>query len=122
MAAQHGELPLGRVMIGNAFILSIAYLAVGVVVEVLRREVPHRWVSRASAVLDSLPVRVLELVGLLNPVREAYVAQELSGFWLRAIFGMTAVAVIFALALVVGVGTWGAQRAWDARERRRIRR
>lgn len=107
-------------MLGNAFALSILYLAVGVATEVLRMKLPYRWVLQTSLVLDSLPLRVLQLLGLLEPVKDSYVSGELSGFWLRAIFGATAIGVIFAMAAVVGIATWLARRAWEAHASRSI--
>lgn len=107
-------------MLGNAFALSILYLIVGVAIEVLRMKFPYRWVLQTSLVLDSLPLRVLGLLGLLEPAKESYLSGELSGFWLRAIFGATAVGVIFAMAAVVGVATWLARRAWEAHAARSL--
>ena len=115
MVAEEDRIPLGRVMLGTAFLLSIIYLFVGVAIEVLRWKLPYRWVVKTSLVLDSLPMQVLELLGLLEPVKESYVSGALSGFWLRVIFGATAVGVIFALAAFVGLLTWTARRAWEAR-------
>ncbi len=111
--------PLLRIMASNAFLLSILYLVVGLVVEVLRRYRPSRFLMRLSLSLDSLPARALELTGAMRPLSEAYLAGRISEAWIRVIFGATTVVIIFALALVVGMGM-GSLRVWL--ERRAMRK
>jgi hypothetical protein len=96
-------LPLMRIMSGNAFLLSILYLLVGIGVEGARRVWPSILLQRLSLSLDSLPARVLELVGLMQPLRDAYFAGELSESMVRLAFGATTIVIIFLLAVVVGV-------------------
>jgi hypothetical protein len=88
---------------GNAFLLSMLYLLVGLGAEIARRVWPTRFVQRLSLSLDSLPARALELVGWMEPLREAYFAGEVSESMLRLVFGVTTLIIIFLLAVVVGV-------------------
>lgn len=96
-------LPLMRIMGGNAFLLSVIYLLVGIVVEGARRLWPSIFLQRLSLSLDSLPARGLELLGLLQPLRTAYFTGRISEFKLRLVFGLTTIVIIFLLAVVVGV-------------------
>ncbi len=96
-------LPLMRIMGGNAFLLSVLYLLVGIVVEGARRVWPSIFLQRLSLSLDSLPARALELVGLMEPLREAYFAQQIRESVVRLVFGVTTIIIIFLLAVVVGV-------------------
>ena len=96
-------LPLMRIMGGNAFLLSVLYLLVGIVVEGARRVWPSIFLQRLSLSLDSLPARALELVGLMEPLREAYFAQQIRESVVRLVFGVTTIVIIFLLAVVVGV-------------------
>ncbi len=88
---------------GNAFLLSVLYLLVGIGVEGARRLWPTHFLQRLSLSLDSLPARALELVGLMQPLRDAYFAGRVSESLLRLAFGATTIAIIFLLAVVVGV-------------------
>ncbi|MFY1824372.1 hypothetical protein ACN47A_00485 [Myxococcus fulvus] len=91
-----------RIMWGNAFLLSALYLLVGVVVEVALRYFPSLFLQRLSLSLDSLPARALELMGAMEPLRTAYFNGRIPEYAVRLVFGLTTVAVIFLLALVVG--------------------
>jgi len=96
--------PLLDIMLGNAFLLSGVYLSLGLVVEVLRRWFPSERVDTVSLTLDSLPGRVLMLLGVMPKLRELHLYHSLSNGTMRLIFSMTTVGVIFTLALVVGAG------------------
>lgn len=109
---------LFQVMLANAVLLSGMYLAIGLGVEVLLRVYPADWVLTASLVIDSLPARVLDAVGVLPRITEAYAYDRLSGFTLRAIFALTTVTIIFALAVVVGVVTTVTGLLLERRRRR----
>src|SRR5262249_2126605 len=93
-------------MVGNASLLSVIYLASGAAIEALRRIHPSPGLERASLALDSLPARVLELLGALAPLKGAYLDGRLSEVSLRLIFGATVVAVIFAMAVGIGILMW----------------
>jgi hypothetical protein len=94
--------PLLRLVVSNALALAVGYLAVGLVVETIRRIYPARSVLTLSFALDALPARVLSLFGVLEPLREAYISGRLGEAGLRAVFGLTALGVIFFLAAVLG--------------------
>jgi hypothetical protein len=95
--------PLVRLVLGNALTLAAGYLAVGVLVESLRRVYPSRSVLTLSFALDALPAQVLAVCGFLEPLRDAYLQGHVSEAGLRAIFGGTALAVIFSLAALLGL-------------------
>jgi hypothetical protein len=101
--------PLIRIMGSNAFLLSVLYLLVGIGVEVARRLWPSFFLQRLSLSLDSLPARALELVGWMEPLREAYFSGRVSESVLRLVFGATTLVIIFLLAVVVG-GVMGTLR------------
>jgi hypothetical protein len=103
VSAEASARPLVRVVVGNALTLAAVYLGVGVLVESLRRLYPSRSVLTLSFALDALPAQVLSLCGLLDPLREYYLAGRLSEAGLRAIFGVTALAAIFLLATLLGL-------------------
>jgi hypothetical protein len=96
------RVPLLRLMMANAAILSAIYLSVGTAIEVIRRVYPMRWAEHASLAMDALPARVLEICGLLTQLRHFYAQGHLSEFWLRFAFGAVAIGVIFFLGAVVG--------------------
>jgi hypothetical protein len=100
-------------MIGNASLLSVIYLAAGATVETLRRIRPAAWMEWTSRALDSLPARVLDLSGLLIRLKEGYEAGSISELVLRLIFGATVVLVIFAMAVALGSLMWIARRLWS---------
>jgi hypothetical protein len=107
--------PLLRILLGNAFLLSGIYLVVGLALEVLRRIHEMDWMDSVFVVMDRLPARVLMLVGLLPKLREMYIEDQLPGYAVRLVFGLTTVVVIYALAVVVGAGMWTARRLWEWR-------
>ncbi|HVP59533.1 MAG TPA: hypothetical protein VMT11_03150 [Myxococcaceae bacterium] len=94
-----------QVVAGNALALSALYLAIGVVVEALRIQAPSTAVLRVSYALDALPARVLERLGLLGPLKEAYTEGRLSESAVRLMFGATAVGFVFVLALGLAATT-----------------
>jgi hypothetical protein len=103
MSAEPPARPLAQLVVLNALTLAAGYLVVGVLVESLRRVYPSHKVLTLSFALDALPAQVLTLLGLLEPMREAYLSGRLNEAGLRAIFAGTALAVIFLLALVLGL-------------------
>jgi hypothetical protein len=88
-----------QVVAGNALALSALYLAIGVGVEALRVQWPSSGVLRVSYALDALPARILERLGLLAPLKEAYTDGRVSESMVRLVFGGTAVGFVFFLAL-----------------------
>jgi hypothetical protein len=115
MTEEAPRVPLAKMMLGNATLLSFAYVALGLAVETIRRLRPIRWVENFAVALDALPARLLELTGLLAPIHEWYAFGRLSPFWLRVIFGVTTIALIFVMAVLVGSGMWLIRRAFRRR-------
>jgi hypothetical protein len=89
-------------LISNALALSALYLGLGLVLELLRKNFSFRGVEVLISALDALPARILQMVGLLAPLRELYVYGRINEKVLRLAFGLTSVAVIFCVALTVG--------------------
>lgn len=102
--------PLLRVMIANAMLLSGVYALLGLLAELARQYLPSRLSDHAALVIDSLPARALELLGLMGPLRDALFDGRISNFVVRLAFGVTSFAVIFVLALLVGSLTGLARR------------
>ena len=114
-------LPIFRISLSNATVLSVAYLAMAMLVEASRRWFPFRWTDRASLTVEWIPARTLDWLGLYQPVRQAVIDGWLSNFGVRMIFGATSVAAIFVVAIGVGslmwAGRWLIARA-EARRRK----
>lgn len=91
-----------RISLNNATILSLVYLVVAAAAELLRRAEVGRWAERLALTLEAFPARVLAFLGLLEPLRGAYVAGHLSTLGVRVAYALTVVAVIFALGAAVG--------------------
>ena len=109
---------LVRTMAANAFLLSAIYLGVGLLLEGLRRLVDWTWVAVVLRALDGLPARTLQLLGLLGPLRDAYLAGEVREGAVRAIFAVTTLGVILTTAAVVGVAMYLAGLAFGRRAER----
>lgn len=103
MASSPPRYPVLQVMLGNAVLLSIIYLVAGIAFELLLKVHPMKWVETATVVLDSLPARALHVLGLLGPLTEAAAYNRISGFWVRAVFAVTTIGIIFLLAALVAV-------------------
>lgn len=100
-------IPMFRIMFGNATLLSAAYLAIGLLVEIATHVFPESdFVARTSLAVDQVPARTLEALGLMDRIRHAYGHDQLSEISLRLIFSGTTIAIIFVMALVVGAGMW----------------
>lgn len=94
-----------QVVTGNALALSALYLAIGVIVELLRVQTPSAAVMRVSYALDALPARILERLGLFGPLKEAYTDGRIGESTVRLVFGGTAVGFVFVLALALAAMT-----------------
>jgi len=101
------SLPIFRISMSNATVLSVAYLLMAMLIEASRRWFPFRWTDRASLTVEWIPARTLDWVGLYEPIRAAVIDDRLPVFWVRVIFGATSVAAIFVIALAVGALMWG---------------
>lgn len=98
--------PVFRISLTNATLLSALYLFAASVVEIIRRQWNPRWVERISLSLEAFPARTLELFGLFEPMVRLYVHGDLSNTQVRLIYGLTTVLVIFALGAAVGAVMW----------------
>lgn len=94
--------PLLDIIIGNAFLMSALYLGLALFVETLRHIWHNASVYAFARRLDDLPGTVLHLLGVLPYLRELVTEEKLPVWGLRAIFGLTTVLVIFALAFFTG--------------------
>jgi len=104
--APNAPVPVFRISLANASLLSGLYLLVAALVELIRRAWNPRWIDRASFSLEAFPARTLELLGLFEPLRKAWVENELSQFQVRLIYGLTTITVIFTLGALVGALMW----------------
>jgi len=104
------RVPIFRISLTNATVLSGLYLVAAAVIEVVRARWNPHWADRASLAMEAFPARALEVLGLWRPLREAVVAEQLSNFQVRLIFGLTSALMIFAMGLVVGLLMWGLSR------------
>ncbi len=100
------SVPVFKISLTNATILSGLYLAIATLVEVVRQVWNPRWIERVSLSLEAFPARTLELFGLFEPMRRAYAEEQIDGLAVRFIYGLTTVAVIFTLGLLVGGLMW----------------
>jgi len=100
------NVPVLKISVTNASILSGLYLLIAVVVELVRRAWNPRWLERISLSLEAFPARTLELFGLFEPLRRAWVEGRISPLGVRFVYGLTTVAVIFTLGMLVGGAMW----------------
>lgn len=100
------NVPVFKISLTNASILSGLYLFVAVVVELVRRAWNPRWIEQVSLSLEAFPARTLELFGLFEPLRRAWVEDRISQLGVRFIYGFTTIAVIFSLGMAVGAAMW----------------
>ncbi|MFZ5441522.1 MAG: hypothetical protein ACOZQL_16060 [Myxococcota bacterium] len=108
-------IPVFRISLANATLLSGLYLLVAVSVEVIRRVWNPRWVDHLALALEAFPARTLALLGLFEPIRRAFSEQKIGSLEVRLIYGLTTVGVIFTLGLLVGVVMWIIARAASRR-------
>ncbi|MFT3709829.1 MAG: hypothetical protein QM817_19540 [Archangium sp.] len=94
--------PVFKISLTNAALLSTLYLAVASLVEIIRRVWNPRWVDRVSFSLEAFPARTLELFGLFQPLHEAYLKDEISPLGVRFVYGFVTIAIIFTLGGFVG--------------------
>lgn len=106
MTSKSAPTPIFRISLTNAAILSTLYLVVAVLVELARRYSSARWAERISLAFEVFPARTLDLLGLFEPLRGAWLAGHLSDGGVRVLYGATTVGVIFSLGMVVGVVMW----------------
>ncbi|GMU60688.1 MAG: hypothetical protein IT380_03395 [Myxococcales bacterium] len=104
------KVPVFRISLTNATLLSGVYLVGGAAVELARRLWNPRWAERLSLSLEAFPARVLEFLGLFEPLRRAWLEGHLSELQVRLVYGLTTVALIYSLGVAVGGLMWGVAR------------
>ncbi len=100
------NLPVFRISVHNATLLSALYLAIATVLEGIRRIYNPRWAEHACLAMEAFPARALDVVGLLEPIKHAYAWNQISEVQVRLLFGLATIVVIFLLAVLVGSGMW----------------
>lgn len=105
------KVPVFRISLTNATLLSGVYLVAGVLVELVRRTWNPRWAERLSLSLEAFPARMLELLGLFEPLRRAWLDGQLKDVHVRVIYGLTTVLLIYSLGFFVGGAMWLVARA-----------
>lgn len=106
------RVPIFRISLANATLLTGVYLAVAVVVNLVRRQWTPRWAELLAEHLEDFPARTLKLVGLFDPLRQAYLDGQVSHFAVRCAMGLTVAVVIYATALLVGCLMWAVRAVW----------
>ena len=99
-------LPVFRISVQNATLLSALYLAIATALEGIRRVFNPRWAEKACLAMEAFPARAIDVVGLLDPIKHAYAWGNISELEVRLVFGVATVVVIFLLAVIVGSGMW----------------
>jgi hypothetical protein len=106
-----------ELVFGNALALSGVYLALGLGMELVRRFAPRPVFEASVRRMDDLPGTVLHWLGLLPVLRRVIVYEGIGTWTVRVVFGLTTVAVIFALAALTGVLLGGLRWALGARRK-----
>lgn len=86
----------------QAWALSAAYLAAGLVAELLRRGEVKLGTS-AQSFLDALPMFAIHKIGLLDLYLRAVVLGDLSPFWNRVLLSSVTLAIILLQATLTGL-------------------
>ncbi len=109
------RVPVFKISLNNATLLAGLYLVVAIAVELVRRQWNPRWLERVSLSLEAFPARTLELMGLFEPIRSAWVEGRLSQLEVRFIYAGTTVGVIFVLGFAVGLVMWAIAKVTNRR-------
>ncbi len=97
-------MPFFRISLANSALLSAMYLGTAVVLELVRRIFGWHWADVGLKALEAFPMRMLDMVGLNEPLVHAYLSSDIEPWQMRLALGGTTVVVIVLLALVVGAG------------------
>jgi hypothetical protein len=109
------RVPVFQISLTNATVLSGAYLLFASGVELLRRTWNPRWVEHLSLSLEAFPARLLQLLGLFEPLRRAWIEGAITEFQVRLVYGATVVGLIFVMGFVVGLGMGLVARRLEAK-------
>lgn len=107
--------PVLRISIANALLVSGLYLVLALAAELVGRVWNPRWLTPFAQNLEAFPARVLHLLGLLEPLRGAYLEGQLSNFGMRLCYGAVTVAVMMVIGLVIGLVMWLFQKVLSAK-------
>jgi len=110
------KVPVFKISLNNATLLSGMYLVIAAATEVIRRQWNPRWIERVSLSLEAFPSRTLDLLGLFEPLRLSWAHGELSLLQVRMIYAGTTVAIIFALGFGVGAVMWFIAKLGERRQ------
>jgi hypothetical protein len=110
------NLPVFRISVHNATLLSALYLGIATALEGIRRVFNPRWAEKACLAMEAFPARAIDVVGLLEPIKHAYAWGNISELQVRLLFGVATVVVIFILAVLVGSGMWLFTKALTRKE------
>ncbi len=103
MSDPSGRVPVLRISLTNATVLSVGYLLFAAGVEVVRRELNPHWAERLSLSMEAFPARLLNVFGVFEPLRKAWLEGHVSEFQVRVIYGVTVVGLIFSMGFAVGL-------------------
>ncbi len=109
--------PYLRIMLENGSLVSLVYLSLAVVAEGARRFLPFAGAEHVCRVLESLPLKTLDLLGVLNVLRGDYFDGSISRVMVRVVLGLTTVGFIFLMSMGVGGLTWVLRELVIARRR-----
>lgn len=99
-------IPVFRISFANATILSVLYLVVGAVIELVRRQWNPRWAEHVSWSMEAFPAGILRTFGVLNPLRDAYAQGSLKETHVRLVYAGSVVLSIYVIGLGVGLLMW----------------
>ncbi|MBL8918836.1 MAG: hypothetical protein JNJ54_08265 [Myxococcaceae bacterium] len=104
--AEQAGIPVFRISFANATILSVLYLVVGAIIELVRRQWNPRWAEHVSWSLEAFPAGILRTLGVLNPLRDAYAQGSLKETHVRLVYAASVVLSIYVIGLGVGFLMW----------------
>lgn len=106
-APEATAIPVFRISLTNATLLSGGYLLVGAVTEFIRRKWNPRWADQLAWSMEAFPAGILRSIGALTPLREAYARGALHETHVRLIYAASVVVTVYAIGLGVGALMWG---------------
>jgi len=98
--------PVFRISFTNASLLAGGYLVVGALVELVRRQWNPRWAEQLSWSMEAFPAGILRVVGLIDPLREAYAQGSLRETHVRLIYAASVVITVYLIGMGVGALMW----------------
>jgi hypothetical protein len=90
-----------RVVLIQAFWISLGYVAIGLGVEALRRITGREFWSQGTELVDSLALMLLRRAGLIDGLIAAAAHNTINAFGIRLLLSTTTVAAIFLQAFLL---------------------